>query len=163
MSALECTDLHIAYLVLARTRQLRALSVTVFSEDEQSLARMLKYENRRSVAERYRERAPIRSWVTAQDKCPSCGAERGICDPMQFWRKGDPKPCPFAGVTEADFEASKRIDRRPEWVIKQAQFYRHQSDEHEGWKTSLACEVTESIIASAISDLDAWKEAPWGL
>ena len=49
----------------------------------------------------------------------------------------------------------------PIQVLKYCQNYIYQSDNHEGWKTSKAREIVDSVISSYIAKLDGYDEAKW--
>lgn len=151
MSAFQCSDLHIAYLTIAWTRQRRALGVTVMSEDQRLVARILKAENLRSVTHRYAHRPEYTR------PCPSCGEI--VCSPL-----GDERTmCPFAHVNIPHDADRIGVAFDPVIVIKQAQCLEYQSNEHPAWETSRAKEIIESIISAAIASLPGYEAAPWGI
>lgn len=169
MSAFECSDLHIAFLVLAFRRYVArpGSGITLLSHEIDEMARVLKAENRRSVSHRYpRDNKP----------CPACGET--VCDPRVGydpsraatwllptpppvgWRPGVAAPCAFAKV---EIPPSDRLSITPVGTIKLAHCYQYQANEHDGWETSKAKQITDRLIDAAIGHLDGYEAAPWSI
>ena len=158
MSAFMCSDRHFAFMAYAFKRYAAppGSGITLMASELASLARVLKYENARSIAHRYpRDRKP----------CPRCG--KVVCDPIREWYPGrviasglqDP-PCPFALCA---MDPADSFTITPVGAIKAAQCYEYQSCEHPEWSTSEAKALTERLINEAISNLPGYESAPWGI
>lgn len=51
----------------------------------------------------------------------------------------------------------------PVVILKLINCLDYQSCEHEGWETSAACKILESIKSHAINQLEGYDAAPWGI
>ena len=80
--------------------------------------------------------------------------------------KPENRPGPVGEVLEEyTFALRKFASASPDpvWTLKQIRCLQYQSCEHEGWHESMAHAVLESLTSFAISYLDGYEDAPWGI